>query len=84
MTRLAEKESQIAANLDEIQKLLHVSQTLPEEAGAFGAINTNLAHKERELNQNQNTMQFLGQGEIYKLKLFLKNDSSTYDTETYV
>jgi len=75
MTRLAEKESQIAANLDEIQKLLHVSQTLPEEAGAFGAINTNLAHKERELNQNQNTMQFLGQDQLKLTKQLAQMDS---------
>ena len=68
MSRLAEKEAQIAAHLDEIQKLLRVSQTLPEEAGAFGSINKNLAHKERELSQNQNTMQYLGQGFFWNTK----------------
>ena len=60
--RLAEKEASIAAALDEIQKMLRVSQTLPEEASAFGSISKNLKHKERELNANENTMEYLSQG----------------------
>ena len=60
--RLTEKEASIAAALDEIQKMLRVSQTLPEEASAFGSISKNLKHKERELNANENTMEYLSQG----------------------
>ena len=63
--RLSDKEEKVKEFLSEIAKIVHVTKTLPEEASAFSSISTNLKHKERELDQNINTMENLSQGESY-------------------
>ena len=60
--RLSDKEEKVKEFLSEISKIVHVTKTLPEEASAFNSISTNLKHKERELDQNINTMENLSQG----------------------
>jgi len=80
-TRLSEKEASIANLLDEIQKMLRVSQTLPDEARAFGSISSNLKHKERELNANENTMEYLSQDQLKLTKQLAQMDSVTTKLE---
>jgi len=80
-TRLSEKEASIANTLDEIQKMLRVSQTLPDEARAFGSISSNLKHKERELNANENTMEYLSQDQLKLTKQLAQMDSVTTKLE---
>ena len=63
--RLSDKEEKVKEFLSEIAKIVHVTKTLPEEASAFSSISTNLKHKERELDQNINTMENLSQGESH-------------------
>lgn len=63
--RLSDKEEKVKEFLSEISKIVHVTKTLPEEASAFNSISTNLKHKERELDQNINTMENLSQGESH-------------------
>jgi len=62
--RLSDKEEKVKEFLSEISKIVHVTKTLPEEASAFNSISTNLKHKERELDQNINTMENLSQDQV--------------------
>jgi len=62
--RLSDKEEKVKEYLSEISKIVHVTKTLPEEASAFNSISTNLKHKERELDQNINTMENLSQDQV--------------------
>ena len=41
---------------------MHVTRTLPDEAAAFSSISNNLKRKEKELDQNIDTMQNLSHG----------------------
>jgi len=70
--RLSDKEGKVKEYLSEIEKIVHVTKTLPEEASAFNSISTNLKHKERELDQNINTMDNLSQDQVKLAKQLRK------------
>ena len=54
--RMVAKEEKISENLAEIARIIQVTQTLPENAANFGKLRSNLEFKERELQQNEGTV----------------------------
>jgi intraflagellar transport protein 74 len=80
--RISEKEEKVVEILEETSKIIHVTQTLPEEAAAFSSISTNLKHKEKELDQNIDTMENLSHDQTKLAKQLRKIEEMEKKLET--
>lgn len=80
--RISEKEEKVKEILQETSKIIHVTQTLPEEAAAFSSISTNLKHKEKELDQNIDTMDNLSHDQTKLAKQLRKIEEMEKKLET--
>merc|ERR1711990_1077682 len=80
--RISEKEEKVVEILEETSKIIHVTQTLPEEVAAFSSISTNLKHKEKELDQNIDTMENLSHDQTKLAKQLRKIEEMEKKLET--